>query len=87
MNLKLLFKYQSKKNKLKEIFFDELKRLFLTHSNSKNVQDNLIYEYQYLIKTIDENERNSQGIQYIWDLLSNFIAIYDRYLTGDVLIV
>ena len=87
MNLKLLFKYQSKKNKLKEIFFDELKRLFLTYSDSKNVQDNLIYEYQYLIKTIDENERNSQGIQYIWDLLSNFIAIYDRYLTGDVLIV
>ena len=87
LNLKLLFKYQSKKNKLKEIFFDELKRLFLTYSDSKNVQDNLIYEYQYLIKTIDENERNSQGIQYIWDLLSNFIAIYDRYLTGDVLIV
>ena len=87
LNLKFFLKNDGDKRMLKKIFFDELKRLFITYDNSEeNIGDEL-KEYQSLIKKIEECEIKSTGIKYFWELLNLFILKYDELMEQDILIV
>ena len=87
LNLKFFLKNECDKRMLKKIFFDELKRLFITYDNSEeNIGDEL-KEYQSLIKKIEECEIKSTGIKYFWKLLNLFILKYDELMDRDILIV
>ena len=87
LNLKLFLKHQKEETELKEIFLEELKRLFLTNDNSEENITDTIDEYKSLVKEINKSKINSKGMQYFWDLLNIFIEQYDKHIEGNILIV
>lgn len=87
LNLKLFLKYQQNESKIKEIFLNELKRLFLVYDNSEQNINDCSKEYASLINEINKCPINSSGINYFWDLLYIFIKQYDSTWKGDIFIV
>jgi hypothetical protein len=86
-NLKLFLKNETDKIKIKEIFFNELKRIFLTDNNIGSVKSFTMKKYNNLINNINDSILESEGINYFWELLFMFIKIYDKSLIGNIFIV
>ena len=87
LNLKLFLKHEKDKTKIKEIFFNEIKRIFLTDNNKESFISYTIEEYNNLIDKINDSILESDGIKYFWELLFMFIKIYDKSLMGNIFIV
>ena len=87
LNLKLFLKYEENKIKLKDIFFDEIKRIFLTDKNTKNDILSSKTKYLNLINRIDDSNIKVDGIQYFWELLFSFILIFNKLIRGKIFIV
>ena len=86
-NLKLFLKNETDKIKIKEIFFNELKRIFLIDNNNESVKSFTIKKYNNLINNINDSILESEGINYFWELLFIFLKIYDKSLMGNIFIV
>ena len=86
-NLKLFLKNETDKIKIKEIFFNELKRIFLIDNNNESVKSFTIKKYNNLINNINDSILESEGINYFWELLFTFLKIYDKSLMGNIFIV
>lgn len=86
-NLKLFLKNETDKIKIKEIFFNELKRIFLIDNNIESVKSFTMKKYNNLINNINDSILESEGINYFWELLFMFIKIYDKSLMGNIFIV
>ena len=87
LNLKLFLKNEKDKIKIKEILFNEIKRIFLTDNNIESVISFTKEEYNNLIDKINDSVLESNGINYFWELLFMFIKIYDKSLIGNIFIV
>ena len=86
-NLKLFLKNETDKIKIKEIFFNELKRIFLIDNNNGSVKSFTMKKYNNLINNINDSILESEGINYFWELLFIFLKIYDKSLMGNIFIV
>ena len=86
-NLKLFLKNETDKIKIKEIFFNELKRIFLIDNNNESVKSFTMKKYNNLINNINDSILESEGINYFWELLFIFLKIYDKSLMGNIFIV
>ena len=86
-NLKLFLKNETDKIKIKEIFFNELKRIFLIDNNNESVKSFSMKKYNNLINNINDSILESEGINYFWELLFTFLKIYDKSLMGNIFIV
>ena len=87
LNLKLFFKYKKNKNKLKEIFYDEIKRIFLIDKAEKDNASYSYTKYNKLIKKMDETNPDMDGIQYFWELLFLFIKNYNDLIVDNIFII
>jgi len=89
LNLKLFWKYQKDKIKLKNIFYDEIKRIFLIDKNKKEFASCFLTTYNNLIKNIDNSIENNDkdGINYFWDLLFIFIEHCKKFIVNKIFII
>ena len=87
LNLKLFLNNKKDKNKLKEIFYDEIKRLFLINKGNEIFVESLLKQYKDLIDNIDNFNLEKDGINYFWQLLFTFIQEYNKFLVDKVLII
>ena len=87
LNLKWFLKNEKDKVKIKEIFFNEIKRIFLTDNNIESVISYTMEEYNNLFDKINDSILESDGINYFWELLFTFIKVYDKSLMGNIFIV
>ena len=91
LNLKLFVKNKEDKNKLKEIFYDEIKRLFLINKDNEilsDVSDVFLENYKDLIDDIDNSKFEKNGINYFWQLLFTFLQEYNNNnILNKVLII
>ena len=89
LNLKLFLKYQKDKIKLKNIFYDEIKRIFLIDKNKKEFASCFLTTYNNLIKNIDNSIENNDkdGINYFWDLLFIFIEHCKKFIVNKIFII
>ena len=78
LNLKLFLKCD--KYKIKDIFFNELKRLFLLEKKFEKLLKLYFIDYKDLIDKIEKNtkekEEKNTKIQYFWSLLFSFVKNY-----------
>ena len=87
INLKLFLNNEKDKNKLKEIFYDEIKRLFLINKEKEIFIESFLEQYKELIDNIDNANLEKNEINYFWQLLFTFIQEYDKNLVDKVLII
>ena len=87
INLKLFLNNKKDKNKLKEIFYDEIKRLFLINKDNEVFVESFLEQYKDLIDDIDNVNLEKNGINYFWQLLFTFLQEYDKNLVDKILII
>ena len=87
LNLKLFLNYKEDKNKVEEIFYDEIKRLFLINKENEILLDFSLEEYKNLIDNIHDSKIEKNGINYFWQLLFKFIQEYNKYFIDKILII
>ena len=79
LNLKLFLK--AEKYKIKDIFFNELKRLFIIEKKFEKLLKVLFIDYKDLIDKIEKNTKDKEDtntkIQFFWSLLFSFVQNYN----------
>lgn len=88
LNLKLFNKYD--RQKIINIFLNELKRLFLTNENDDQLSSNK-YLYELLISNIlkEAKGKKETKIKFFWELLFTFLEVYVKlhFSNLDILII
>ena len=86
VQVKFFFKCLGNRENIKEIFYDEIKRIFLIDKNDEWFSSHSLSKYIHLIERLNEDNdsiKDKNEFRFFWDLLFLFIENLNKYIVTD----